>query len=303
MERRRCSSCIPGLGAFTGLLIIWFTALFPYLILLVLFGRGVTLEGASTGLLYFITPKWEKLLEPMVGTLWLFDISLLYNVWVSAGTQVLFSYGIGIGANVALGSYNRYHHNFYRDSMIVCLISSGTSLFSGLVIFSVLGHMSFLQNKPIGEVARSVQPHQRVQWQANLALKEMAASDMRNRHHVQPPPNMEYKRCSSCIPGLGVLTGYYQPGQLSPGPGLAFLAYPEVVVTLPFSPIWSVLFFLMLVLLGTDSQVCLSLMFVLTPLCPRFTVVSPHCVLSLCPHLTVSSPHCVLTSLCPHLTV
>ncbi|UYV67703.1 hypothetical protein LAZ67_5001650 [Cordylochernes scorpioides] len=30
-------------------------------------------------------------------------------------------------------------------------------------------------------------------------------------------PNMEYKRCSSCIPGLGALTGYYQLGQLSPG--------------------------------------------------------------------------------------
>ncbi|UYV67481.1 RNF170 [Cordylochernes scorpioides] len=29
-------------------------------------------------------------------------------------------------------------------------------------------------------------------------------------------PNMEYKRCSSCIPGLGALTGYYQPAQLSP---------------------------------------------------------------------------------------
>ncbi|UYV76149.1 TRIO [Cordylochernes scorpioides] len=28
---------------------------------------------------------------------------------------------------------------------------------------------------------------------------------------------MEYKRCSSSIPGLGALTGYYQPGQLSPG--------------------------------------------------------------------------------------
>ncbi|UYV62027.1 hypothetical protein LAZ67_1007539, partial [Cordylochernes scorpioides] len=30
-------------------------------------------------------------------------------------------------------------------------------------------------------------------------------------------PNTEYKRCSSCIPGLGALTRYYQPGQLSPG--------------------------------------------------------------------------------------
>ncbi|UYV72371.1 HCFC2 [Cordylochernes scorpioides] len=29
-------------------------------------------------------------------------------------------------------------------------------------------------------------------------------------------PNIEYKHCSSCIPGLGALTGYYQPGQLNP---------------------------------------------------------------------------------------
>ncbi|UYV64300.1 hypothetical protein LAZ67_3000200 [Cordylochernes scorpioides] len=28
---------------------------------------------------------------------------------------------------------------------------------------------------------------------------------------------MEYKRYSSCIPGSGALTGYYQPGQMSPG--------------------------------------------------------------------------------------
>ncbi|UYV74295.1 hypothetical protein LAZ67_11002905 [Cordylochernes scorpioides] len=28
---------------------------------------------------------------------------------------------------------------------------------------------------------------------------------------------MEYKLCSSCIPESGALTGYYKPGQLSPG--------------------------------------------------------------------------------------
>ncbi|UYV83319.1 hypothetical protein LAZ67_23000499 [Cordylochernes scorpioides] len=30
-------------------------------------------------------------------------------------------------------------------------------------------------------------------------------------------PNKEYKRCSSCIPGSGDLTEYYQPDQLNPG--------------------------------------------------------------------------------------
>lgn len=161
--------------------IIWFSACFPYLILFILFVRGITLEGATHGLKYLFTPDWDRLKES--------------KVWVSAATQVLFSYGIGIGTNIALGSYNRYHHNFYRDSIIACGISSGTSLFSAIVIFSVLGHMSFTEQVDISKVAQS-------------------------------------------------------------GPGLAFIAFPEVVVKLPFAPVWAVLFFLMLIILGTDSQFC-----------------------------------------------
>ncbi|UYV60750.1 PDE2A [Cordylochernes scorpioides] len=53
------------------------------------------------------------------------------------------------------------------------------------------------------------------QWQADLAPKEMAISDMRNRRHVQPL--LTWSTNSSCILGLGALTGYYQLGQLSPG--------------------------------------------------------------------------------------
>ena len=39
------------------------------------------------------------------------------------------------------------------------------------------------------------------------------------------------------------------------GSALAFIAYPEVVANMPLPTLWSVLFFLMLITLGLDSQV------------------------------------------------
>uniref|UniRef100_A0A8C7W2U2 Transporter n=1 Tax=Oncorhynchus mykiss TaxID=8022 RepID=A0A8C7W2U2_ONCMY len=108
-----------------------FTATFPYVMLLVLFVRGVTLPGAIDGIFYYMYPNATRLADP--------------QVWMDAGTQVFFSYAICLGYLTSLGSYNKYNNNCYKDSFYLCLLNSGTSFLSGFAIFSILGYMSLMQ--------------------------------------------------------------------------------------------------------------------------------------------------------------
>uniref|UniRef100_A0A3B3ZRM3 Transporter n=1 Tax=Periophthalmus magnuspinnatus TaxID=409849 RepID=A0A3B3ZRM3_9GOBI len=121
--------------------VVYFTALFPYLVLVVLLAHGVTLPGALDGIVYYLKPDWSKLGEA--------------QVWIDAGTQIFFSYAIGLGALTALGSYNRFHNNCYQDAFMLALINSGTSFFAGFVVFSVLGFMAAEQGVDISKVAES----------------------------------------------------------------------------------------------------------------------------------------------------
>uniref|UniRef100_A0A096LXI7 Transporter n=1 Tax=Poecilia formosa TaxID=48698 RepID=A0A096LXI7_POEFO len=121
--------------------VVYFTALFPYLVLVVLLAHGVTLPGALDGIVYYLKPDWSKLGEA--------------QVWIDAGTQIFFSYAIGLGALTALGSYNRFHNNCYQDAFVLALINSGTSFFAGFVVFSALGFMAAEQGVDISKVAES----------------------------------------------------------------------------------------------------------------------------------------------------
>lgn len=78
----------------------YFLAIFPYIIMLVLLVRALTLPGASDGVLYFLKPQWNKLLDA--------------QVWYAAVTQVFFSLTICYGIILMYASFNRFRHNVHR---------------------------------------------------------------------------------------------------------------------------------------------------------------------------------------------
>ena len=46
--------------------IVYFTAIFPYIILTILLLRGVTLEGAGEGIKFYLKPDFSRLGDPQV---------------------------------------------------------------------------------------------------------------------------------------------------------------------------------------------------------------------------------------------
>ncbi|XP_052798910.1 sodium- and chloride-dependent glycine transporter 1-like isoform X2 [Mya arenaria] len=162
--------------------VVYFTALFPYVVLLILFFRGITLPGAKEGILYYITPRFERLGSA--------------KVWSDAAAQIFFALSPAWGGLITLSSYNKFHNNCLKDTMIVGFGNICTSLFAGFVIFAIIGYLSHELNMPIDKVVEE-------------------------------------------------------------GAGLAFIVYPDVVTRLPISPLWAILFFVMMITLGMGSEFAL----------------------------------------------
>ena len=118
--------------------VVYFTVTMPFLLLFILLGRALTLEGAEIGVRFYLTPVPEQLGD--------------VEVWVRASQQIFYSLGVGWGTLIALASYNKPHYNTIRNSLIITLTNSITSLIAGLVVFGVIGHLSFVTGLPVDSV-------------------------------------------------------------------------------------------------------------------------------------------------------
>ncbi|CAF1068995.1 unnamed protein product [Rotaria sordida] len=118
--------------------VVWITTIPPYAILICLLIRGVTLSGSSIGIQHYLQPNMELLKS--------------FSIWNAAANQVFFSLGSGFGAFLALSSYNKFHNNCCRDAFLTSSINFVTSILSGFVIFSMLGHMAVISHKSVKQV-------------------------------------------------------------------------------------------------------------------------------------------------------
>ncbi len=121
--------------------VVLVTVPLPFLLLIVLFFRGLTLPGAIDGLSAYLTPNFSALGDA--------------KVWAAAYGQIFFSLSVGFGIMIAYASFRPRNSDVVNNGFITGLANCGTSFFAGFAVFSVLGYMAQQVGKPVGDVVTS----------------------------------------------------------------------------------------------------------------------------------------------------
>ena len=123
-----------------GKVVNW-TVSIPWILLLILIIRGITLKGSGDGLEYYLNPDFSKLWDP--------------KIWLAAYGQIFFSLSLGFGIMIAYSSYMPKDTDINTNAWVVSFANCSTSFFAGFAVFSTLGFLAFQQGAPVAEVAGS----------------------------------------------------------------------------------------------------------------------------------------------------
>ncbi|XP_018428428.1 PREDICTED: sodium-dependent neutral amino acid transporter B(0)AT2-like [Nanorana parkeri] len=233
--------------------VMYFSSVFPYVVLLCFLVRGLLLDGAVDGIRIMFTPKLEILAD--------------VQVWRQAATQVFFALGLGFGSVIAYSSYNDRHNNCHFDAILVSFINFMTSILATLVVFAVLGFRANVIAKNcvkehwpgiVGLIHNGILTNDLIPKE-NLTIEHYSQWYMNTNQTI----NLTDYGIQNCRVEDEMNKGVE-------GTGLAFIVFTEAMTRLPASPFWSLLFFLMLLNLGLSTMFG-NMQGIITPLLDNFS--------------------------------
>ncbi|KAG7155618.1 Sodium-dependent noradrenaline transporter-like [Homarus americanus] len=114
--------------------VAYVTVIVPYIVLVLLLAWSYDTMHQDVwreSLRNYFSPhrvKSSKLLDP--------------ELWADAATQVSFSLGAVYGGHTTLSSYNTFKQNTFRNSIVIILCNTATSILCGFVVFVSLSQMA-----------------------------------------------------------------------------------------------------------------------------------------------------------------
>ena len=118
--------------------VVLVTVPLPWIMLVILTIRGLTLPGAETGLQFYLEPHWSKLLE--------------VDTWRWAFGQVFFSMSLGFAVMLSYASFLHRKSDLNNNALIIGLGDLATSFVAGIAVFSTLGAMAAVDNCAVENV-------------------------------------------------------------------------------------------------------------------------------------------------------
>jgi len=217
--------------------VVYFTALFPYVILFAFLVRNLMLEGAWYGVTYLFTPDLSKLLEP--------------KVWLNAATQIFFSLSLGFGGMIAFSSFNPVDSDVELNTWIVAVVNSLTSLLGTFVVFAIQGFSAHDKNNKC--IQRFLETLNTTLLNNTLLNNTLLNNTVVNsdstlfKEFIQNNDHDQIVAITNC--SINDILDKPEGGS-----GLAFIVFAEAIMKMPLPQLWSVLFFMVLLLLGLDSM-------------------------------------------------